>query len=208
MTELAVVDYPDLDLRHLTVELPAPLDELPSPDWLQAALIGEEAPPVRAGEWTKAAVRDLFRHRGYRPTGRGKPSSEYLLGAQAKGALGSINAAVDCGNLVSLHSGLPVSVVDLDRTRGALRVDVPEPGSSYVFNRSGQTIDVGGLLCLFDDDGPCANAVKDAQRTKTDASTRRLLVVVWSPRCPEVDYPDRAVAWLAELATRLGAQVR
>ena len=208
MTLLDVVDYPDLDLRHLIVELPTPLGELPSPDWLQRALVEGCEPPVRAGDWTKATVRDLFRHRGYRPTGRGKPSSEYLLGAHAKGALGSINAAVDCGNLVSLHSGLPISVVDLGRTSGALRVDVPGPDSSYVFNRSGQTIDVGGLLCLFDGDGPCANAVKDAQRTKTDATTRRLLVVVWSPRCPERDYPDRAVAWLAELAARLGAEVR
>ena len=208
MTLLEVVDYPDLDLRHLTVELPTRLGELPSPDWLQDALVDGCEPPVRAGEWTKATVRDLFRHRGYRPTGRGKPSSEYLLGAHAKGALGSINAAVDCGNLVSLHSGLPISVVDLDRTSGALRVDVPGPDSSYIFNQSGQTIDVGGLLCLFDDDGPCANAVKDAQRTKTDATTRRLLVVIWSPRCPERDYPDRAVAWLAELAARLGAEVR
>ena len=28
-----------------------------------------------------------------------------------------------------------------------------------MFNASGQTIDVGGLLCLFDAEGPCANAV-------------------------------------------------
>jgi hypothetical protein len=37
--------------------------------------------------------------------------------------------------------------------------------STYVFNQSGQTIDVAGLLCLFDSDGPCGNAVKDSQRT-------------------------------------------
>lgn len=207
MTELDVVDYPDLDLRHLAITLPSDLGELASPDWLVALLAADADVPMHAPEWTKATVRDLFRHRGYRPTGRGKPSSEYLAGAVAKGALGSINAAVDCGNVVSLHTGLPISVVDRGRTRGALRVDVPEPGSSYVFNRSGQTIDVGGLLCLFDDEGPCANAVKDAQRTKTDETTRELLAIVWSPRCPEPDYPDRARDWLAELAGRMGAQL-
>jgi hypothetical protein len=34
-------------------------------------------------------------------------------------------------------------------------------------------------LCLCDADGPCANAVKDAQRTKTSGSTRRTLSIVW-----------------------------
>ena len=31
---------------------------------------------------------------------------------------------------------------------------------------SGQAIDVSGLLCLFDAEGPCANGVKDSQRFK------------------------------------------
>jgi DNA/RNA-binding domain of Phe-tRNA-synthetase-like protein len=35
------------------------------------------------------------------------------------------------------------------------------------------------LLCLHDEEGPCANAVKDAQRTKTNAETRRVLIVIW-----------------------------
>jgi len=48
-----------------------------------------------------------------------------------------------------------------------------------VFNAGGQEIDVAGLPCLCDADGPCANAVKDSQRTKTGASTTRTLSVVW-----------------------------
>ena len=60
-----------------------------------------------------------------------------------------------------------------------LRVGIAPAGSSYVFNASGQTIDLAGLLCLFDADGPCANAVKDAQRTKTHAETRATLNLVW-----------------------------
>ncbi len=207
MTALEVVAYPDLDLRQLTVTTAAPLGELASPAWLTALLDASADAEVRAPAWVKATVRDLFRHRGYRPTGRGKPSSEYLLGAAAKGTLGSINPAVDCGNAVSLHSGLPISVVDLRRTSGALRVDVPAPGTSYVFNRGGQSIDVGGLLSLFDELGPCANAVKDAQRTKTDDDSRELLLLVWAPRCEEPGYPDRVRDWLAALLARLGACV-
>lgn len=207
MTTLAVADYPGLELRHLEVTFPEPLGATPTPAWLSALLAPDGKAPISAPEWVKPTVRDLLRHCGYRPTGRGKPSSEYLSGAAARGALGSINAAVDCGNAVSLHSGIPVSVVDLDRTAGALRVDVPAAGSAYVFNRSGQTIDLSGLLCLLDEEGPCANAVKDAQRTKTDDRTRRVLVIAWAPRCPLPGYPDEVVGWLGDLVTRLGAEI-
>ena len=34
-------------------------------------------------------------------------------------------------------------------------------------------------MCLFDVEGPCANAVKDAHRTKTGPETRRTLSLVW-----------------------------
>jgi DNA/RNA-binding domain of Phe-tRNA-synthetase-like protein len=79
---------------------------------------------------------------------------------------------------VSLHSGFPISVVDLDRARAPFRVGVA-PRASYVFNASGQEIDITGLVCLFDADGPCANAVRDAQRTKTRAETTATLSVIW-----------------------------
>jgi DNA/RNA-binding domain of Phe-tRNA-synthetase-like protein len=87
--------------------------------------------------------------------------------------------AVDACNAVSLHSGLPISVVDLDRARGPFRIGIAPAGASYVFNASGQEIDLAGLVCLFDADGPCANAVRDAQRTKTRAETTSTLSVVW-----------------------------
>src|SRR5207302_8712436 len=114
--------------------------------------------------------------------------------AVEEGRLTSINVAVDVCNAVSLHSGLPISVVDLDRARPPLRVGVAPAGASYVFNASGQVIDLGGLLCLFDAEGPCGNAVKDAQRTKTTADTTRTLSLVWGTTA----LPGRAaqaVAW-------------
>jgi len=124
-------------------------------------------------------VRALLRHAGFKPTGRSKPASEYLIKAVSEGKLSSINVAVDICNVVSLHSGLPISVVDLDRSRERFRVGIAPAGASYVFNAAGQSIDLGGLLCLFDAEGPCANAVKDAQRTKTTPETRRTLSIVW-----------------------------
>jgi hypothetical protein len=95
-------------------------------------------------------------------------------------------------------------VVDLDRARAPFRVGVTPAGASYVFNPTGQTIDLGGLLCLFDAEGPCANAVKDAQRTKTAADTRRTLSLVWG----SVDLPDRAAhteMWYRKLLEQAGA---
>ena len=64
------------------------------------------------------------------------------------------------------------------------------PGTSYVFNAAGQSIDLAGLPCLFDAEGPCANAVKDAQRTKTGPATRRTLSLIWGT----FSLPDRAAA--------------
>jgi len=76
-----------------------------------------------------------------------------------------------------------------------------------VFNASGQEIDVTGLLCLFDRQGPCANAVKDAQRTKTSDATRSTLTVIWSDRelCART---DGALAFYRGLLERAGARTR
>ena len=85
----------------------------------------------------------------------------------------------DACNAASLHSGFPISVVDLDRARAPFHIAVAPAGASYVFNASGQEIDLEGLVCVWDADGPCANAVRDAQRTKTNAATRSTLSVIW-----------------------------
>jgi len=198
-------EHPLLQRAAFTCELPRPLGESASPAWLLELLIpgaGAPAAGVAPSESLRAAARDLLRHGGYKPTGRGKPSSEYLARAAAEGALAPINLAVDLCNAVSLHSGIPISVVDLDRARPPLRVGVCAAGS-YVFNASGQEIRLDGLLCLFDAEGPCANAVKDAQRTKTHEGTRRTLSVLWGPRSHAAEV-ERALAWYRELAQRAG----
>jgi DNA/RNA-binding domain of Phe-tRNA-synthetase-like protein len=198
------VPHPLLESCAFATTFAAPLGELPSPDWLAALLRVDATAPLASGDAVRAAVRDLLRHGGYKPTGRGKPASEYLLRAAGEGTLGPINAAVDACNVVSLHSGLPISVVDLDRARPPFRIAVASDGERYVFNAAGQEITLGGLLCLHDADGPCANGVKDSQRTKTGSTTRRTLSVIWGTRA----LPGRAAAagaWYRELLGRLGA---
>jgi DNA/RNA-binding domain of Phe-tRNA-synthetase-like protein len=201
--QLHIDDHPLLRMAAFTTELPAPLGELATPRLVLDALLLDAPAPVGHDEALRVAVRDLLRHGGYKPTGRGKPASEYLVRAATEGALGSINAAVDVCNAVSLHSGFPISVVDLDRARGPFRIAIAPTGASYVFNASGQEIDLGGLLCLWDAGGPCANAVRDAQRTKTTAETRSTLSVIWG--CAGFEEPlNAAEQWYRALLAEIG----
>jgi len=57
---------------------------------------------------------------------------------------------------------------------------------------------------LCDALGPCANAVKDAQRTKTHAGTTGTLSVIWS----SVNFAgrgERVTTWYRELLERASA---
>lgn len=204
---LAVVDEPGLAVHAVRATFPGPLEQVVTAPWLAAMLQPAALADRASDEGLRAAVRDVLRRHGYRPTGRGKPSSEYLAAAVAEGRLGAINAAVDAGNAVSLHSGLPISVVDLARCRAPLSIAVPPAGASYVFNRSGQTIDVAGLVSLCDAEGPCANAVKDAQRTKTSPQTTDVLAIVWGTTGPDPGHAAATAARLGDVFQRLGALV-
>ncbi len=203
---LEVAAHPLLDLHAFVTEFAAPLEKLQVSAELQLLLRANSVPQFTASDSDRQAVRDLLRFGGFKPTGRSKPASEYLRKAQTEGTLGSINLAVDACNVVSLHSGLPISVVDLDLAQPSFRVAIAETGSSYIFNASGQSIDVGGLLCLFDQQGPCANAVKDSHRTKTGPTTCRALSLIWSTTA----LPGRglvAAEWYHRLVRDLGASV-
>jgi DNA/RNA-binding domain of Phe-tRNA-synthetase-like protein len=204
MTALLVEPHPLLRVAAFATTFPAPLGACATPVAVREALRPDAPAPLRRDEAVRAAVRDMLRHCGYKPTGRGKPASEYLVRAATEGALGAINLAVDACNAVSLHSGFPISVVDLDRAAAPFRIALAPAGASYVFNASGQEIDLAGLLCLFDADGPCANAVRDAQRTKTRAETTRTLAVVWGCAGFEERLRD-ATAWHRALLEGAGA---
>lgn len=163
--------------------------------------------PFAGSDEIRNAVRDLLRHGGFKPAGRSKPASEYLAAAFAEDRFPRINALVDTCNVVSLHSGLPISLVDVDKLEGALAIRVAPSGTTYVFNPAGQVIDASGLVCLYDAQGPSGSPVKDAQRTKTGDDTRCTLSIVWGTRA----LPDRAAGaarWYRELVAEIeGAAV-
>lgn len=171
-TTLEVAPHPLLEVGAFVTRFVQPLAQLPP-------FAPQISPPPAIGDHERTAVRALLRHGGFKPSGRSKPASEYLQAAHAESRFPTINAAVDACNIVSLHWGLPISLIDLDRVVGQLRVAICPPGTSYVFNPSGQTIDASGLLAVFDDEGPTGTPVKDAQRTKTHDGTTTTLAVVW-----------------------------
>lgn len=193
-----VASHPLLDAGAFVTRLPRPLRELTAPPAIAALASPGAVAPVAVDDAVRLQVRDLLRHGGFKPSGRSKPASEYLVAAAAEGRFPAINAAVDACNVVSLHSGLPISLVDLDRVDGELSIRIAPAGTTYVFNPSGQVIDTSGLVCLYDAQGPTGTPVKDAQRTKTHDDTRAALSIVWGT----VAAPGRtrdATRWYREL---------
>jgi DNA/RNA-binding domain of Phe-tRNA-synthetase-like protein len=95
--------------------------------------------------------------------------------------------------------------VDLDRARPPFRIAIAPEGAAYVFNASGQEIDLSGLLCVFDAEGPCANAVRDSQPTKTHDGTRATLSVIWGCAGHEARL-SAAEQWYRALLEEAGAK--
>src|SRR5262245_6392507 len=94
-----------LQLGAFTTEFAQPLGAAASPPEITALLGIDFAAPLFSDDAVREAVRVLLRQGGFKPTGRSKPASEYLLKAAREGTLSSINLAVDACNVVSLHSG-------------------------------------------------------------------------------------------------------
>jgi DNA/RNA-binding domain of Phe-tRNA-synthetase-like protein len=159
---------------------------LSTPDYLDALLQRVRA----AGEGflspeRKGAVRNMLRHGSYKPSGRSKPSSEYLLGAALEGNFPLVNGPVDVNNAVSLECGYPASIFDIELCGRDLLLRRGIAGESYVFNLSGQSINLEDLLCVCRMEGdewkPCGNPVKDAMATKISEKTRNVAAVVYAP---------------------------
>jgi DNA/RNA-binding domain of Phe-tRNA-synthetase-like protein len=204
---VAVASHPLLEVGAFVTRFAAPLVEIATPDEISAFAEPHAEAPLVSSDTVRAEVRQLLRSAGFKPAGRSKPASEYLHAAVVEGRFPRINAAVDTCNAVSLCSGLPISVVDVDKLSGSLTIGVAAAGTSYVFNPSGQVIDASCLIALCDAGGVSGTPVKDAQRTKTDDGTRAALSIVWGTK----SLPGRtakATAWYRELAARIvGATV-
>lgn len=154
----------------------------------RAGLLGE------IEEARRVAARDILRNGSYKPTGRGKPASEYLLRAasQQEHAFPRINAPVDICNYLSLRYVVPISLWDLDRAASDQYVfRLGREGEGFAFNHAGQRIDMKDLLCgcrvagndpdALPDGEPIVNPVRDSMATKTTPETTRVAACVYAP---------------------------
>lgn len=205
-----VEPHPLLDLAAVIARWPAPLGQIATPPWLDALVPANlddllaKSPFPNPSDADKTAVRDLLRHGGFKPAGRSKPCNEYIRAVAAAGAFPRVNPAVDATNLAALYGAVPVSTVDLAKLTEDLRVGIAPPASSYIFNRSGQSLDLSGLLCLSDGHGPCANAVKDAHRAKTDEGTTATITLIWGTKAM-TGRADAVASWVGARFEQLGA---
>jgi DNA/RNA-binding domain of Phe-tRNA-synthetase-like protein len=181
----------------------------PAPEGAAPAALGPLLARVAAeGEalWPpgrRERVRDMLRHGRFKPTGRAKPSSEFLLQAAGRGEFPLVSPVVDVNNLVSLETGFPASVFDAALTGGELLLRRGLVGESYVFNRAGHEIDLTDLVVVCrragDDWGPCGNPIKDAMATKVGPVTERAVGVLYAPAAEPAEALARAAERYAAL---------
>jgi DNA/RNA-binding domain of Phe-tRNA-synthetase-like protein len=200
-----------LELDHPTLRLAlvhaTDVQATPSVEPLLAELAHAEAAvredASRFAEPVRQAVRDVLRLGGYKPTGRGKPASEFLLAQALSGGLPRILNLVDINNLASLRHAHPISVFDADALGPELAVRFGRAGERYVFNPSGQSMEIAGLPVIARglEREPVGNPVKDSMLCKVSTSTRRALYVVYGSA--RLD-PQLLRACAAELGELLG----
>lgn len=151
-------------------------------------------------------IRQLLKNGGFRPAGRSKPASEYLVQAIRKErAFPRINNAVDVNNYISSASFLPASLIDADVLGPRAVVRYGREGESYVFNSVGHAIELRGLLSICRDDGegastPLANPVKDSMEAKLSDGTERVIGIIYASRdCIDEETLYRHTTQFAEM---------
>lgn len=149
-------------------------------------LAARKAPGLNeAEEKLRAGCRHMLRNGIYKPTGRGKPASEYLLGAAREGAFPRVSSPVDINNLISLKYMLPVSLWDADLCSSSFEFRLGRADERYVFNSSGQKLDLEDLVCgceaAREGSLPIVTPIKDGMRTKIRPETRTVIGAIYYP---------------------------
>lgn len=138
-------------------------------------LLGEAASsdPVIAG------VRAAFKAIGKDPS-RYRPSSEALTRRVLSGkGLYTVNNVVDCGNLVSLMTGVPVGCYDAAWLKGdTMALRVGQPGETYDGIGRGE-INLACLPVLADEAGAFGTPFSDSARTAVSDNTIDLKFVLY-----------------------------
>ena len=160
----------------------------------------------------RLAARDMLRYKTYKPTGRAKPASEYLLRTAQEDKFPRINTLVDINNYISMKYVLPISLWDISKAES--NHFLFRPGfekEEYVFNPTGQTISVQDLMSGFrvvdEKEEPIVNPVKDSMLTKTDAQTSQIAISIYYPSNQDIATLNQALDEFEEMLIDAGGSV-
>lgn len=167
-------------------------------------------------EAIRKASRDMLRNGEYKPTGRGKPASEYLMRAASEGNFPRINGPVDANNLVSLKYCVPISVWDLElAATDEAEFRLGAESEHYVFNSAGQELDLHDLVCgcglhagQTPASQPMVTPIKDSLATKLRPGTTQLAGCIYYPigaanRAGLEAATDELLRWLKTCGTNV-----
>lgn len=173
-----------VEIEHVTVAPSSVKLNFWSDQVTAAALEHAQTP---AAEKLRTAVRQMLKHGKFKASGRSKPAQEYLLRcAQEDGALPRINGPVDVLNTCSLFGGLPISLLSIARSSRQLLVRYGRADEGYIFNASGQVLDVEDLVVTCDatrEPGvPVGSPIKDSMVGKIEESDTQLVAIIYAPQ--------------------------
>ena len=157
-----------------------------------------------AHEVLREGVRSMLRLGGYKPSGRNKPAQEYLARCLEEGKFPRINPAVDCLNALSVRVGIPISMLDRDAFSHRLVIRLGNPSESYVFNASGQSLELENLVVVCggeDEEKPLGSPVKDSMAGKIHETVSRIVCILYAPRDGVTD--DALQGWAQELRANI-----
>ncbi|TVQ05093.1 MAG: hypothetical protein EA359_04135 [Balneolaceae bacterium] len=145
-----------------------------------------EKPLTEIEDQFRKNCRDMLRTVSYKPTGRGKPASEYLHREAAEGRFPRINTVVDINNYISLKYLVPISLWDLDKADTDTYIfRTGNEDEEFIFNQNGQVIRLNGLATGFavtaGREIPVITPVKDSQKTKTSIESKNIGVAIYYP---------------------------
>jgi DNA/RNA-binding domain of Phe-tRNA-synthetase-like protein len=132
--------------------------------------------------------RDIMWRLGIDPT-KVRVSSEALLRRVLRGgSFPAINNVVDACNLASLETLIPISVFDLSKIRGDLRLRKAKPNEVFVSLDGTERLLTGDEVVLADDSGNILNLYphRDSKIASVDMNTRSVLVIAYgAPGVPQ-----------------------
>ncbi len=178
---VAAVELTKVSVSPSSARLLLWIDEL-----AQSAVQASQTPQA---EKLRNAVRQMLRHGKFKASGRSKPAQEYLLRcALEEGALPRINGPVDVLNATSLSHGLPISLLSLRKCSRSLLIRRGMAGEGFVFNSSGQVLDVEDMVVTCDashnPSRPVGTPVKDSMAGKIEPEDTELIAIIYAPNDP------------------------